>query len=160
MAKGFNVVILIGRAGRDPEVRSFSDGGKVATIGLCVNNSKKDQSGQWVDDPMWIDVSFFNRGNSKLADIVEQYVHKGSQIGVEGRLHLESWNDKQTGQKRLKHKIVAEQIQLLDGKPQGGQAQEQRRDTRQQATRNDEPSDEQRDEPSDHGAAHGEEIPF
>jgi single-strand DNA-binding protein len=69
-----NKVMLIGRLTRDPEVRTFSNGGKVAKIGFAVNNRKKDQqSGQWVDDPVFLDVECFNRGeNGRQADLVEQ----------------------------------------------------------------------------------------
>jgi single-strand DNA-binding protein len=124
----FNKVILVGRLTRDPEVRSFSNGGKVCKIGFAVTNRRKNsQSGQWEDEPMFIDVEVFNRGEfGKLADLVEERCRKGSQIMVEGRLHLDQWDDKTTGQKRSKHKIVVDNIQLLDprsgdgGMSQGG----------------------------------------
>src|SRR5262245_57325413 len=120
-----NKVILIGRLTRDPECRTFSTGGKVAKFGFAVNNRKKNsQSGQWEDEPMFIDCEAYNRGEfGKLADTIETYCRKGNQICIEGRLHLDHWDDKTTGQKRSKHKIVVDQMQLLDGKPdgQGGQ---------------------------------------
>lgn len=118
----FNKVMLIGRLTRDPETRSFANGGKVAKIGFAVTNRKKNnQSGQWEDEPMFIDIDVFNRGEfGKLADLVQDRCRKGSQILVEGRLHLETWDDKNGGGKRSKHKIVAESIQLLDGKPMDG----------------------------------------
>lgn len=117
----FNRVILIGRLTRDPEIRTFAGGGKVARIGFVTNNRKKNaQSGQWEDEPMYIDVDAFNRGgNGTLANVVEQYCRKGSQICVEGKLVLDTWDDKTTGEKRQKHKIAADTIQLLDGKPDG-----------------------------------------
>lgn len=118
----FNKVILIGRLTRDPEVRTFATGGKVAKIGFAVTNRRKNsQTGQWEDEPMFIDVDFFNRGEfGKLADIIEQYCRKGSQICIEGKLHLDQWDDKTSGQKRSKHKIVGDAVQLLDGRPQDG----------------------------------------
>lgn len=118
----FNQVILVGRLTRDPETRSFANGGKVAKIGFAVTNRKKNsQTGQWEDEPMFIDVEVFNRGEfGKLADLVQDRCRKGSQILVEGRLHLDQWEDKNGGGKRSKHKIVAEGIQLLDGRPQDG----------------------------------------
>ena len=117
----FNKVILIGRLTRDPEVRTFGNGGKVAKIGFAVTNRRKNsQTGQWEDEPMFIDVDVFNFGTTgTLANIVEQYCRKGSQICLEGRLKLDQWDDKTTGQKRSKHMIVAEAIQLLDRKPDG-----------------------------------------
>lgn len=116
-----NKVMLIGRLTRDPECRTFSNGGKVAKFGFAVNNRKKNAtSGQWEDEPVWLDCEAFNRGETgTLANIVEQYCRKGSQIFIEGRLQLDQWDDKTTGEKRQKIKIVVDAMQLLDGKPQG-----------------------------------------
>jgi single-strand DNA-binding protein len=112
-----NKVILIGRLTRDPEVRTFSNGGKVAKFGFAVTNRKKNaQTGQWEDVPMFIDVEAYNRGEfGKQADLVEQYLTKGRQVYLDGRLELDQWDDKQTGQKRSKHKLVVENMQFLDG---------------------------------------------
>jgi single-strand DNA-binding protein len=116
-----NKVILIGRLTRDPESRTFSTGGKVTKFGFAVTNRKKNtQSGQWEDEPMFIDCEAFNRGEfGKLADTIETYCRKGSQICIEGRLQLDQWDDKTTGAKRSKHKIVVEAMQLLDPKQDG-----------------------------------------
>ncbi|HVK07807.1 MAG TPA: single-stranded DNA-binding protein [Gemmataceae bacterium] len=118
-----NKVMFIGRLTRDPESRTFANGGKVTKFGFAVTNRRKNsQTGQWEDEPMFIDCEAYNRGDTgKLADTVEQYCRKGGQIFVEGKLHLDQWDDKTTGQKRSKHKLVVEVMQLLDGKPQGGQ---------------------------------------
>jgi single-strand DNA-binding protein len=118
----FNKVILIGRLTRDPECRTFGNGGKVAKLGFAVTNRKKNgQTGQWEDEPMFIDVDVFNRGEfGKLADLAQDRLRKGSQILVEGKLHLEQWEDKNGGGKRSKHKIVADNFTFLDGKPQDG----------------------------------------
>ena len=115
-----NKVILIGRLTRDPETRAFQNGGMVAKIGFAVTNRKKNaQTGNWEDDPMFIDVEVFNRGDTgKTADLVRDRCRKGSQIMVEGRLVLDSWE--KDGQKRTKHKIVADNIQLLDPRTDGG----------------------------------------
>ena len=116
----FNKVILIGRLTRDPETRAFATGGMVANFGFAVTNRRKNtQTGQWEDEPMFIDVSVFNREFGKLADLVRDRCRKGTQIMIEGKLHLDNWDDKTTGQKRSKHKLVADVIQLLDPKPQG-----------------------------------------
>jgi single-strand DNA-binding protein len=116
-----NKVILIGRLTRDPECRTFANGGKVAKFGFAVTNRKKNsQTGQWEDEPMFIDCEVFNRGESgTLANLVEERCRKGSQICIEARLHLDSWDDKTTGQKRTKHKLVVETLQLLDPKMDG-----------------------------------------
>lgn len=118
----FNKVILIGRLTRDPECRTFGNGGKVAKIGFATSNSKKNmQTGQWEDEPMFIDIDVFNKGEfGKQADLVQDKCRKGTQILVEGKLHLDQWEDKNGGGKRSKHKIVAEVIRLLDGRPQDG----------------------------------------
>lgn len=116
-----NKVILIGRLTRDPETRAFPSGGMVAKFGFAVTNRRKNgQTGQWEDEPMFIDVEVFNRGETgKLADLVRDRCHKGSQILIEARLHLDQWDDKTTGQKRSKHKLVADAIQLLDPRTDG-----------------------------------------
>ncbi|MFO0937923.1 MAG: single-stranded DNA-binding protein [Gemmataceae bacterium] len=117
----FNKVMLIGRLTRDPETRTFASGGKVAKIGFAVTNRKRNsQTGQWEDEPMFIDVDVFNRGEfGKLADLVQDRCRKGSQILIEGSLHLDQWEDKSGGGKRSKHKIVADSIQLLDARSDG-----------------------------------------
>lgn len=122
----FNKVMLIGRLTRDPETRAFQNGGMVAKFGFAVTNRKKNtQTGQWEDEPMFIDCEAFNRGEfGKLADLVRDRCHKGTQIMIEGKLHLDTWQDKTTGQNRSKHKLVVETLQLLDprqpGSPGGG----------------------------------------
>ncbi len=165
----FNKVILIGRLTRDPEMRTFGNGGKVAAIGFAVTNKKKNtQTGQWEDDPMFIDVDVFNYGDKgTLANVVEQYCRKGSQICIEGRLKLDTWDDKTTGQKRSKHKIIAESIQLLDPKPQGEGGGYSRPQNRSAPAGNansgyNAPPDEFHDEPppSAGGGGANEEIPF
>jgi single-strand DNA-binding protein len=117
-----NKVMLIGRLTRDPEVRTFSNGGKVAKFGFAANNRKKNMStGQWEDEPMFIDVSVFNRGESgRQADLVEQSLRKGHQVFLEGHLVLEQWDDKQTGQKRSKHALVVDNFQFLERREDGG----------------------------------------
>src|SRR6266542_3345211 len=116
-----NKVMLIGRLTRDPEIRTFTNGGKVAKFGFAVNNRKKNQStGQWEDDPVFLDVEAFNRGETgKQADLVEQYLHKGHQAYIEGHLQLDQWTDKNDGQKRSKLKIVMDNVQFLEPRKDG-----------------------------------------
>jgi single-strand DNA-binding protein len=117
-----NKVMLIGRLTRDPEVRTFSTGGKVAAFGFAVNNRKKNQqTGQWEDEPVFLDVEAFNRreGGRQLADLVEQHMHKGHQFYLEGHLRLDQWTDKD-GQKRSKLKIVLDDFQFLEPRQDGG----------------------------------------
>lgn len=154
----FNKVILVGRLTRDPECRTFNNGGKVARLGFAVTNRRKNaQSGQWEDEPMFIDCEAFNRGESgHLADTIEKHCTKGSQILIEGKLHLDTWDDKATGQKRQKHKIVIDTMQLLDGKPAQGQP-----DTRPPAEQSSQPQPSQQ-QPQQQAwtPSTGEEIPF
>lgn len=115
-----NKVMLIGRLTRDPEVRVFANGGKVAKFGFAVNNRRKNAStGQWEDEPVWLDIEAFNRGDfGKNADLVEQYLRKGSQVFIEGHLQLDQWTDKE-GQKRNKLKIVLDNMQFLEPRGDG-----------------------------------------
>jgi single-strand DNA-binding protein len=116
-----NKVMLIGRLTRDPEVRMFANGGKVAKFGFAVNNRRKNsQTGQWEDEPVFIDVEAFNRGEfGKQADLVEQYLKKGHQAFIEGHLRLDQWTA-QDGQKRQKLMIVMDNVQFLEPRGEGG----------------------------------------
>src|SRR5262245_49095666 len=117
-----NKVMLLGRLTRKPESRTFSNGGKVTSFGFAVNNRKKNQqTGQWEDEPMFIDCKVFNRGElGKKADLAEQYLDKGHQAFLEGHLVLEQWDDKQSGQKRSKHVLYVDDFQFLEPKKDGG----------------------------------------
>ena len=114
-----NKVMLIGRLTRDPEVRTFANGGKVAHFGFAVNNKKKNPStGQWEDDPVFLDIEAFNRGDyGKKADLAEQYLRKGNQVFIEGHLKLDQWTA-QDGQKRSRLKIVADNFEFLERRPE------------------------------------------
>lgn len=121
-----NKVILIGRLTDDPEApRALPNTGNlVIRIRLAVGRSRKDpNTGQWTSDPnpLYIDCEAFSRGeNTRLVDVIKNYLTKGSQIYIEGRLQLDTWNDKATGQQRSKHKIVLEEVQMLDSRPTEG----------------------------------------
>lgn len=110
-----NKVMLIGRLTRDPEVRMFSNGGKVAKFGFAVNNRKKNvQTGQWEDDPVFITCEAFNRGEfGKLADLCEQYLRKGAQAFIDGHLKLDQWTS-QDGQKRQELRVMVDNVQFLE----------------------------------------------
>jgi single-strand DNA-binding protein len=115
-----NKVMLIGRLTRDPECRVFSNGGKVARFGFAVNNRRKNmQTGQWEDEPVFVDVEAFNRGETgKQADLVEQYLHKGNQAFIEGHLKLDQWTG-QDGQKRSQLRVVLDNVQFLEPRQDG-----------------------------------------
>jgi single-strand DNA-binding protein len=116
-----NKVMLIGRLTRDPEVRTFTNGGKVANFGFAVNNRRKNMStGQWEDEPVFIDMSVFNRGeNGRQADLVEQSLRKGQQVFIEGHLKLDQWTS-QDGQKRSKLSVIVDNFQFLEPRGDGG----------------------------------------
>jgi single-strand DNA-binding protein len=116
-----NKVMLIGRLTRDPEVRTFGSGGKVANFGFAVNNRKKNSStGQWEDEPVFIDMAVFNRGEmGRQADLAEQSLRKGHQVFIEGRLKFDQWTS-QEGQKRSKLSVVVDNFQFLEPRSEGG----------------------------------------
>lgn len=116
-----NKVILIGRLTRDPEPRTFANGGKVVNFGFAVNNRRKNQqSGQWEDYPMFIDCKAFNRGEfGKTADLIEQSLSKGKQVFLEGKLDFEQWEDKNGGGKRSKHVLIVDNVQFLEPRQDG-----------------------------------------
>jgi single-strand DNA-binding protein len=116
-----NKVMLIGRLTRDPEIKVFGNGGKVANIGFAVNNRRKSkESGQWEDVPVWLDLKVFNREpGPKKADLAEQSLKKGQQIFVEGHLVLEEWAGKEDGKKMSKLVIYVDNFEFLE-KREGG----------------------------------------
>ena len=116
MARGVNKVILIGTLGKDPEVRFMPSGGAVANVTLATNESWKDKNtGQMQERTEWHRVVFFNR----LAEIVGEYLKKGSQVYVEGSLQTRKWTD-QNGQDRYTTEIKANEMQMLGGRQGGG----------------------------------------
>src|SRR6266404_7221878 len=124
-----NKVMLIGRLTRDPVARTFANGGKVASFGFAVNNRRKNaQTGQWEDDPVFVECKIFNRGETgKQADLLEQNVRKGQQIFIEGHLTFEQWDDKTSGQKRSTLKVIVDNFQYLERRDDGaGSASYQR----------------------------------
>ena len=112
----FNKVILVGNLTRDPELRYTPSGKAIAKIGLAVNRAWTSESGEKKEEVTFVDVDVFGR----TAENVSQYMRKGSPILIEGRLRLDQWDDKQTGQKRSKLGVVAETVQFL-GSPRGGE---------------------------------------
>jgi len=112
----FNKVILVGNLTRDPELRYTPKGTAIAKIGLAVNHKWRSESGELKEEVTFIDVEVW----SKTAENVGQYMRKGSPILIEGRLKLDQWDDKQTGQKRSKLLVVGETVQFLGGRPGKG----------------------------------------
>lgn len=112
-----NKVMLIGRLTREPEVITFQSGGKKVSFGFAVSNRKKNHdTGNYEDDPMFIDVDAFNSQHRNLADLVAQHMHKGELHYIEGHLKMEQWQDKNGGGQRSKLKLILDQVQFLPNK--------------------------------------------
>lgn len=113
----FNKVILAGNLTRDPEVRYTPKGTAIAKLGLAINRTWKNEAGETKEEVTFVDVDAFGR----TAEVISQYLKKGRPILVEGRLKLDQWDDKQTGQKRSRLGVVLENFQFLDsGRGDGG----------------------------------------
>jgi single-strand DNA-binding protein len=112
----FNKVILLGNLTRDPEVRYTPKGTAVTELGMAVNRVYTAENGEKREDTTFVDVTLWGR----TAEIAGEYLKKGRPVFIEGRLQLDTWDDKQSGQKRSKLKVVGEGLQLLGGRPGGG----------------------------------------
>jgi single-strand DNA-binding protein len=112
----FNKVILLGNLTRDPEVRYTPKGTAVAELGMAVNRVYTAENGEKREETTFVDVTLWGR----TAEIAGEYLKKGRPVFIEGRLQLDSWDDKQTGQKRSKLKVVGEGLQLIGSRPGGG----------------------------------------
>ncbi len=110
MSRGVNKAIIVGNLGRDPEVRYTANGSAVANVTVATSESWKDkQSGERQERTEWHRVVFFGR----LAEIVEEYLKKGSQVYIEGSIRTQKWQDKESGQDRYTTEIVARDMQML-----------------------------------------------
>jgi len=106
-----NKVILMGNLTRDPEIKHTASGTAVGDIGLAVNRVTKDEQGEKREEVTFIDVTLWGR----TAELAGQYLAKGRPVLIEGRLHLDQWQDKETGANRSKLKVVATNVQFLGG---------------------------------------------
>ena len=118
----FNRVILMGNLTRDVELKYTSNQTAVTEVTLAVNDRKRGQDGQWQDETTFVDVTLWGR----QAEVADQYLGKGSGVMIEGRLRLDQWEDKQTGQRRSRLRVTGERMQMLPrsggggGAPRGG----------------------------------------
>lgn len=106
-----NKVMLMGNLTRDPELRRIPSGVAVVTLGLALNESFKSKSGERVERTVFVDVDVWDR----QAETCEQYLSKGRSVLVEGRLQMDEWTDKESGQKRTKMKVRADRVHFLGG---------------------------------------------
>lgn len=111
----FNKVILLGNLTRDPEVRYTPKGSAVCDLGLAMNRQYTLDSGEKREEVTFVDVVLWAR----LAEIAGEYLKKGRPVFIEGRLQMDTWDDKQSGQKRTKLRVVGETMQLLGSRPAG-----------------------------------------
>jgi single-strand DNA-binding protein len=117
MAASFNKVILVGNLTRDPQIRYTPKGTAVAEIGLAVSRTWFDQgTNQKKEETTFVDITLWGR----QAEIAGEYLAKGRPVLIEGRLNLDTWDDKESGQKRSKLKVVCEQMQLLGSREGAG----------------------------------------
>lgn len=115
MAKSVNKVILVGNVGKDPEIRFAASGNAIATLSLATTDRSKDQGGNWTDRTEWHNLVAFQR----TAEIIRDYVKKGSRLYVEGKIQTRSWDDKETSQKRYRTEILVNDLVLLSGRGEG-----------------------------------------
>jgi single-strand DNA-binding protein len=161
----YNKIILVGNLTREVELKALPGGSDLAIFGLATNKKWKDQNGEDRQEVMFIDISVFG----KMAGVLNQYLSKGSKVLIEGRLVLEQWE--KDGQKRSRHKIIADTVQFMDTKSssQGGQhyqtqsgfsvnAQVQNADENLQEAAASQSSNEQVQEPS--FSVDSQDIPF
>jgi single-strand DNA-binding protein len=171
-----NKVMLIGRLIDNPEPPRVlpNSGSTVVKFRFAVGRSKKNPTtGQWENDPnpLFIDCEAFSRPDyNKLTDLISRFCTRGRQIYLEGRLQLDQWDDKTTGQKRSKHKIVVERIEFLDSQGGDSSGAPSRQTSRPSAAPYDDggysaPPEDTHIEPPSHppsggGGAEGDDIPF
>jgi single-strand DNA-binding protein len=115
MAKSVNKVILLGNVGKDPEIRSTGGGTMVANLTLATSDRFQDQQGNWQDRTEWHNLVAFKR----TAEIIRDYVKKGSKLYVEGKIQTRSWDDKETGAKRYRTEIIVNDLSLLSAREEG-----------------------------------------
>ena len=116
MAKSVNKIILLGNVGKDPEFRATPGGTTVANFSLATTDRAKDQAGNWTDRTEWHNLVAFQR----TAEIVRDYVKKGSKLYVEGKIQTRSWDDKTSGEKKYRTEVLVNELVLLSGKSEGG----------------------------------------
>ena len=115
MAKSVNKVILLGNVGKDPEIRATGGGSMVANFTLATTDRFQDAQGNWQDRTEWHNLVAFKR----TAEIVRDYVKKGTKLFIEGKIQTRSWDDKESGQKRYRTEIIVNDLSLLSGREEG-----------------------------------------
>ncbi len=119
MARGVNKVTLLGNLGKDPEIKSTPSGMSIATFSLATTERAKDKDGNWQDRTEWHNVKAFGR----TAEVVGEYLKKGRTVYIEGRIHYDSWDDKETGQKKYRTEIIVNDLIMVGGGQREGGAE-------------------------------------
>jgi len=152
----FNKIIMLGNLTRQPELKHLPSGSAICNTAIATNRKFKNQAGEQKEEVCFIDITLFGR----TAEIANQYLNKGSKVLIEGRLKLDQWTD-QNGNKRSKHGIVVENLQMLDTKGQNSGDNNdygsQNQDFSQQEQTNSAPKDKENISDIDIG---DDEIPF
>ena len=117
MARGVNKVTLLGNLGKDPEIKATPSGMSIATFSLATTERAKDKDGNWQDRTEWHNVKAFGR----TAEVVGEYLKKGRTVYIEGRIHYDSWDDKETGQKKYRTEIIVNDLIMVGGQREGGE---------------------------------------
>ncbi|MFK7909928.1 MAG: single-stranded DNA-binding protein [Akkermansiaceae bacterium] len=152
----FNKVMLMGNVTRDIELRYTPKGTAVADIGLATNRVRSGENGEKITETTFVDITLWGR----TAEVAHQYSGKGKPLFVEGRLQTDSWDDKETGKKRTKLKVVADNIQLM-GSPGGGGQQGGGNPAPQQQQQQSTPAQQQGGSPAQGGGvSEDDDIPF
>ncbi|HNQ74647.1 MAG TPA: single-stranded DNA-binding protein [Verrucomicrobiota bacterium] len=149
----FNKVILVGNLTRDPDLRYTPKGTAIAKIGLAVNRVWTNEAGERKEEVTFVDVDIFGR----TAENVGKYMRKGRPILIEGRLRLDQWDDKQTGQKKSRLGVVAETVQFLGSPGGGGAGEGEEGGSRRSASTSTPPSGES---PEADASLEGDDVPF
>ncbi len=156
MAKSVNKVILLGNVGKDPEIRSTGGGTMVANFTLATSDRFQDQQGNWQDRTEWHNLVAFKR----LAEIVRDYVKKGSKLYIEGKIQTRSWDDKETGAKRYKTEILVNDISLLSGRDDAGGGSSRASSSAASSSNMDQRQPAAQDDYSQSAEISDEDIPF
>jgi single-strand DNA-binding protein len=141
----FNRVILVGNLTRDVELRYIPSGMAVCDLGLAVNDRRKNAQGEWIDDPVFVDVTLWGR----TAEVASEYLSKGSPVLIEGRLKYDQWEGND-GQKRSRLRVVGEKMQML-GTRQGDAPRAARAGSAARADRGEQAPPPAYDEPPEEG---------
>ncbi len=150
----YNRVILMGNLTRDIQLRYTPAGTPVTEVGIAVNDRRKGQNGEWIDETTFVEVTFWGR----TAEVASEYLGKGSPVFIEGRLKLDTWE--KDGQKQYKLRVVCDRMQMLGSRGEGGAARAAAPSTAGRDDYAEARSPSMDVEHEHHGSYSGDDIPF